>query len=438
MQKNIKKMYLSLSCLSLSVLFLAAPAWALPSAQAANPSTAAAQAASDEEEPNLDDIDETPTEEPSPEASSEPQIELPESNPANATDGSIEEIDELLNSDIASGKTGSFGARLNELGVSTYLHGYAVIDAKAELNPATFDMHYFNLFIGANIKDLLIAEIQLEKEHGGDDQQIRFGQLDIVASPLSIFRVGKFLVPMGSFNTYLYPEYINKMPDRPFAMQEVIPVSWGDVGVQVFGRYDFGIDQNINYAAYVINGLHDATTTTGSDSDDAKLSAGSLRKMRNNHIDKNLDKGFGGRVGARLLPGLDIGASGYTGATSNDGKLRTSIFDFDLNYEVGNFEFKGEYAMALQGTGAGNITKQGFYLQGAYKVFNWLEPVLRYDMINYSNSTADNKQRVSLGVNFYPFADVWSLFMLKTAYSYTVQENNQTPHSLIAQAAMGF
>ncbi|PIQ26477.1 hypothetical protein COW36_21745 [bacterium (Candidatus Blackallbacteria) CG17_big_fil_post_rev_8_21_14_2_50_48_46] len=435
MQKNLKKMSLSLS---LSVLFLTAQAWALPAAQAADPLTAAAQAASDEEEPNLDDIEETPsTEEPTPEASSEPQLKLPDEKPTDPNAASIDEIDELLNSEIASGKTGSFGARLNELGVSTYLHGYAVIDANAELSPATFDMHYFNIFVGANIKDLLIAEIQLEKEHGGDDQQIRFGQLDIVASPLSIFRVGKFLVPIGSFNTYLYPEYINKMPDRPFAMQEVIPVSWGDVGVQVFGRYDFGIDQNINYALYAINGLHDATETS-SDSDDAKLSSGSLRKMRNNHIDKNLDKGLGGRVGARLLPGLDLGFSAYTGATSNDGKLRTSIFDFDLNYEVGNFDFKGEYAMALQGTGSGNITKQGFYLQGAYKVFNWLEPVLRYDMINYSNSTAENKQRVSVGVNFYPFADTWSLFMLKTAYSYTLQENNQTPHSLIAQAAMGF
>lgn len=367
-------------------------------------------------------------------AEAEPETVIEESSSAEPD---LSELKELLNTEITTGKTGSFGARLNEMGVSTYLHGYVAIDVNISSQSSSFDMHYFNLFIGANIKDLLIAEIQLEKEHGGDDQQIRFAQLDIVASPLSIFRVGKFLVPVGSFNSYLYPEYINKMPDRPFAMQEIVPVSWGDVGVQVFGRYDFGLDQNINYAAYIINGLHDASQTSG-DSDDVKLSSGSLRKMRNNHIDKNMDKGFGGRVGARLFSGLDMGLSAYTGATDNDGKLRTSIFDFDLTYEVGDFDFKGEYAIALQGTGSGNITKQGFYLQGAYKVFNWLEPVVRYDMINHSNSSADNKQRVSLGVNFYPFAETWSLFMLKAAYSYTLQENNQNPHTLLTQAAMGF
>lgn len=427
--------------LSLSLFLIGAGIWTAPvSAQITVPviepivQVSPEPEDSDEPDEEAEDVDVIPSE-PEPQVSDSPAT--PSSKPTQEENTDDEELEDLLNNEITSGKSGSFGARLNELGIETYLHGYAVLDATGGNVTPTFDMHYFNIFVGANIKDFLIAEIQLENEHGGSDQQIRFGQLDIVASPLSIFRVGKFLVPIGSFNTYLYPEYINKMPDRPFAMQEVVPVSWGDVGIQVLGRYDFGIDQNINYAIYAINGLHNSTSVAG-DTDDAKLSSGSLRKMRNNHLDPNLDKGVGGRLGARLLPGLDLGISGYTGATDNDGKLRTSIFDVDLNYEVGNFDFKGEYAMALQGTGSGNITKQGFYLQGAYKVLDWLEPVIRYDMIQYSDSAANSKQRVSLGVNFYPFEDVWSLFMLKAAYSYTIQQNSTTPHSFITQAAIGF
>ncbi len=185
-------------------------------------------------------------------------------------------IEELLEQEVvAVGETGSFGSRLENLGVKPYVHAYAVIDFMEQQGvPSTFNAHYFNVFIGANIAERVIPEVQLEYEHGGDEIQVRFAQIDVrVAEDLLAVRAGKFLVPMGLYNEYLYPEYISKTPQRPFAMREIVPVSWAETGVQLRGRYGWAAHRDMNYALYVVNGLEQKDGKDG----------GGIRHMRGNN-----------------------------------------------------------------------------------------------------------------------------------------------------------
>lgn len=353
----------------------------------------------------------------------------------------VEDLEDLLNEDINAGSTGSFGYLLDkatqDLGIEPYIHAYTTFDAmKVNDKPFTFDPRYYNLFVGVNIKDLVSSELQIEQEHGGEEYEVRVGQVDLLTNPLLNFRFGKFLVPIGSFNSYLYPEYITKGVDRPFALKEIIPVTWSDVGVEIFGKYEFGINKNINYTAYVINGLKQKTAPQ-KDADGDEI-VGSIRGMRGNNIETDKsDKGLGARVGIVPLEGLEISLSGYSGAYTTDSSKRLSMGDVDVAYELGNLNIRGEYVYAIQQASKLDVTKSGGYAQVSY-MFKPIEPVLRYDLINFSNDETQNRQRVLVGLNYYPIYDVYKKFVMKVAYAYTSQKDLKDPNSLYFQTSLGF
>lgn len=355
-----------------------------------------------------------------------------------SNDDDEDSLDDLLNSDINAGSTGSFGYLLNkanqELGIEPYIHAYTTFDAmKVNSKAFTFDPRYYNLFLGVNIKDLVSSELQIENEHGGIEYEVRVGQIDLLANPLLNFRFGKFLVPIGTFNSYIYPEYITKGVDRPFALKEIIPVTWSDTGVEIFGKYDFGINKNVNYSLYVINGLKQGGVAKDSDVKDA-----GIRSMRGNNVEADKsDKGFGGRLGITPLDGLEISLSGYTGSYTPDAAKRLSIADVDVAYELGHFTLRGEYVYAIQQLGKSDVIKNGGYAQMAY-LFKPIEPIIRYDQISFSNDVLQNRQRILAGINYYPIYDVYKKFVMKFAYSYTMQQELKDPNSFYFQTSLGF
>ena len=157
-----------------------------------------------------------------------------------------QDLDSLLNMDLGEvlelqssgrGEVGSFGYRLSSDEAKTTIHGYTTneyFDQEGEVS--TFDNHYFNVFVGTQVEEKIFAEIQLEYEHGGEVVEIRYAQLDYKVSDAFIIRTGKFLVPINTFNEYLYPEYIYKAISRPFIDRNIVPTAWGEVGLQVRGK----------------------------------------------------------------------------------------------------------------------------------------------------------------------------------------------------------
>ncbi len=347
-------------------------------------------------------------------------------------------IERMLRSEMAGGTTGSFGLRLERYGISTSLHAYVVAEFDAETGAqATFDLHYFNVFVGANIRDVVIPEVQLEYEHGGAEIQIRYGQIDVrVFGERLVVRAGKFLVPMGVFNSFLYPEFISKLPDRPFVLREIVPVSWPEVGIQMRGRYEWREGSAIGYALYLVNGLEQADDlmTPGADE------GGAIRDMRNNVIDgHHSDKAFGFRLGIEPTPGLTFGVSGYSGAYTVDGARRLSIGDVDVGLRRGNLTVRGELVGAIQEIAGTSLTKRGFYVIASYRLFGFVEPVLEFDAIWLDGAAADDRMRATAGLILYPFPDKVPTFVLKQSYAATWDRaGDPISHRYVAQLAIGF
>ncbi len=355
----------------------------------------------------------------------------------DTADDLLDDLAGLLDSKVASGETGSFGYRLQKYNVQPYVHGYAVVDSIYEQKkPYTFDLHYFNVFVGANIADIVIPEVQLEYEHGGDEIQVRFGQFDVKAKgDQLVFRVGKFLVPFGSFNEFLYPEFISKLPDRPFALRNIVPVSWAEVGAQVRGKYDLEDEKTLNYAMYVVNGLEQDDDTATSGTDDG----GDIRSMRNNHRDKNHgNKAVGGRLGMKIAD-VGFGLSGYTGKYTEDGLKNLSIVGADFRFENEGWTMETEYVAAFQQASAGDLLKHGGYVLGAYRVNSWIEPVLQFDLIELDAAATSDKWRATAGINYYPLPDSVVNLIVKSSFAHTQNGGTDVDDDrFIIQAAVGF
>ncbi|MFN4150052.1 MAG: hypothetical protein ACK4IX_03835, partial [Candidatus Sericytochromatia bacterium] len=350
-------------------------------------------------------------------------------------------LEEIVNIDIVTGDSGGFGKQLDELKIKPYFHGYSVfnfrnIEFRDKKEIPTFDMMYLNPIIGVNIQDKITSEMMLEFEHGGSEVGIRYGILDYSPFDFMTIRLGKFLVPIGKFNEYLYAEHINIFADRPLANSHIIPVVFADVGAQIRGNFKIIDDLGLNYAMYVSNGLQQKDDKYGAE----------VRSLRDNDRDqKNGNKSYGGRVGLTFA-GLEGGFSLYKGAYSQDGSKNISLYDLDLEYKKDNFEIRGEYTASNQETDSKAIDRNGFFIETGYKFMDRYQPTLRYDYAKLDNfKTLGNElvknpvQRVTAGFNFYPLPELNSTFKFKFNYAYIIDTGvGKTANEFVFQSAIGF
>ncbi len=358
-------------------------------------------------------------------------------------------VDELLDLSINSGAKGGFATQLEDLDIETYVHGYAAFwyrnfDLDRQKNNKSFDLHYFNPMFGINVKDKVIAELMLEYEHGGDEITIRYGILDYAFSKYATLRVGKFLMPIGRYNEYLYPEHINLFPDRPLSHWNIIPIVWSEVGAQLRGNIQINNKTSVNYAAYLVNGLEQKDGGYG----------GPIRDMRENILDYNSDnKALGGRIGFKPVTSTEVGFSYYSGAYSTDGKMNLSILCIDAEYQYKKFGIRGEYVKSEQDTLNGSITSDGFYTELSYRINKYLEPAVRYEQANLpgliglsdlngdgiKDLNNDTFSRLSLGVIIYPEPELLSRFNFKVNYNIIPNDGQgKKRNEFVLQATIGF
>ncbi len=81
-------------------------------------------------------------------------------------------------------------------------------------------------------------------------------QIDIFINDWLMADIGYFLAPVGFWNEALDPGWVNKLPDVPLVMQQVIPDGLAVTGFQLRGaKYLFGSPVKMAYAAFASNGL---------------------------------------------------------------------------------------------------------------------------------------------------------------------------------------
>ena len=294
--------------------------------------------------------------------------------------------------------TGSFGEILSKLSSFVSFNGYVTNEFKAkETKNSTFDQHYFNIFVTAQLTDKVSAEAQLEYEHAGQVVELRYGFIDYKVHEAFVIRTGYFLTPAGIFNEYLYPEYLTKTVERAFVNREISPSAWSEVGLQFRGRLT-NLSQKVTpfYAVYVVNGLHGA-------------SGGGIRGFRANDRDDNNNKAVGGTVGFELNNELKFAFNYYTGKYDDADALGLDIFGASLYYDKNKFSFWAEYQAANQDAwvdpalmaNTTTLNKNGFYVQAGYMVSKKFEPIIRYDQIALDGDQLQDRDRLTLGLNYH-------------------------------------
>lgn len=306
----------------------------------------------------------------------------------------------------------------------------------------TFDLFHFNPIFLFQMDDKLLAEAEIEYEHGGDEIILEYAQIDYFLNDYITITGGKFLIPFGVFNSKLHPTWISKVPGRPLANDHVVPVDWSEAGVMASGGIQLSGYSKINYAVYVVNGLE------GPEGEDIR----DLRKEMDDQDAINNSKAVGARLGVVPNKETEIGVSAYT--TKYDAveppRLKLNFFGVDAEFHPKEyFELRGEFNQADQAVtdlsspdSLGYMVKRGYYLQAAVKLsplevdaLNSVEVAVRFSGQNFGGE-ADDKWEVSPGVNYY----VSNTGIIRLFYRFNLErelykvDNNQA----ILQFAMGF
>jgi len=244
----------------------------------------------------------------------------------------------------------TFGTALDLLGLQTSWSGYG--DTVVSYTPGgafSFDAIHFNPILGARLSDKTWAEIEIEFEHGGSETKLEYALIDHTISTALTLRIGKLLIPIGEFNDIMHPSFRWTQAARPGMFANVQPAVWADVGVEAFGTINLSQYSNLQYAAYVVNGLGGGLDMTGSKP---------IRALRGNVIDNNTDKGFGGRARFQFGKGAWVGdtvlsLSGYSGAVDDDNNSRWTVGNLTLIEKLGPLTINAEAATSFLGDRGG-------------------------------------------------------------------------------------
>ncbi len=267
-------------------------------------------------------------------------------------------------------------------------------------------------------------------------------QADIFINDWLMMDIGYFLAPIGFWNERLDPEWINKLPDEPLVLRQVIPDGLALTGLQFRGaKYLFGSPVKMEYSVYATN----STGVPGT----GQPGWADLGALIGTTANINQGMAYGGRLGFWLpTRGINFGVSEFVNAPySHPSGAVTSLWQPYFNYHYGNWDFRAEYGQMYQRTTTflGNsISRTGGYAQLAYRNYQSthkhlqkLEYVFRYSEarfagINQAGAAVNvssfgtpmdapvDRNQYTIGVNYYLFP----VTIFKIAY-----EINQELHT---------
>lgn len=293
------------------------------------------------------------------------------------------------------------------------------------------DTYRFIPYIGYKFSDNIILNSELEFEHGNE---IAVEQLyvDFILDPLATIRVGHQLVPMGYVNLYHEPTLFNTV-QRPDIEKQLIPSTWHELGLSVYGKTD-----NFDYTVGAYTALDMNHPTTGTPVSDKDW----IRKARvGNESDKGMDNmAIVARLDYNGINGLQVGVSGYTGKAGNAkvaGKPEGQMTMFDVHAVYQNEGFKaralyteshlsnaGSYDSNVSDTTFMPETARGGYVNLEYNIMPLLTsstdrmPIFfQYENYNLATKTAGggsfgNTESFTYGLNYFPHDQV----VLKAEY----------------------
>ncbi len=309
---------------------------------------------------------------------------------------------------------------------------------------STFDIHHWNIILGATLGERLQFLGEYEIEHGGPDAsgsgsaKVEIAQVDYLITDWINLRGGALLVPFGSMNLN-HDADARDLTSRPIVNRDIIPTGWTESGAGFFGSFEPIIgsyeDLEVSYEIYAVNGLDDGFSDTG-----LRGARGSLGSDNNNN------KAVVGRVVLSPAIGHELGLSGYHGKYNTFGDaISGKAVDFLSTW--GPLELKGEYAYFKANepdfaqSGITDIADEfeGYYVQANYHFWpeflddtflgrSFDDPTFtligRYGWTEIDDDsdagTGDNEEeRFTLGINYRPVEN----WVTKLEYQWNDTEN---------------
>jgi len=268
--------------------------------------------------------------------------------------------------------------------------GYGELTFNAPANgPSVVDMRRFVLFFGHDFTEKLRFYSEVELEHAissATDQgevEVEQAYLDGLLSKKLNLRGGLILMPVGIVNVYHEPPSFNGV-DRPDLDQFVIPSTWREAGVGIFGE----LAEGLRYQLYGVTGFNAN-----------RFSAESA--LREGHQEAQLAYGgdFGGvaRLDYEPLLGTVFGFSAYAAMSGNTlrstvGRVPVTLFEADARTRRGGFTARAQAAVLFIGEAAAldrafetgteeqkaalpvSSQARGAYLEVAYDLLRLLAP----------------------------------------------------------------
>lgn len=310
------------------------------------------------------------------------------------------------------------------------------------------DTYRFIPYIGYKFSDNIILNSEIEFEHG-NEVAIEQLYVDFILDPLATVRVGHQLVPMGYVNLYHEPTLFNTV-QRPDVEKQLIPSTWHELGLSVYGKTDTFEYQMGVFSALDMN--HPTTGTPVSDKD-------WIRKARvGNESDKGMDNmAVVARLDYNGINGLQIGISGYTGKAGNakvTGKSQEgqmSMVDIHALYQNEGFKARALYTQSHLSNADSYKTDmpesaRGGYVNLEYNILPYfaqtsqrLPLFFQYENYNLATNMANGTsfgttESYTYGVNYFPHDQV----VLKAEYMLRHNENTATSASYSNEGIYSF
>ncbi len=301
---------------------------------------------------------------------------------------------------------------------------------KPEAQTGTLDFRRFVLLFGHSFSDRLKFWSELEIEHAfvegleeKGELELEQAYLDFLVHPALNFRGGMLLTPMGILNErHEPPSFYGVL--RPQVDTVIIPSTWFDTGIGIFG--DLG--NGLSYKFYGMAPL-DAAGFSAAEG----LRGGRQKGSRS--LLQNWAQAL--RLEYRGVRRLVLGSSFWNGKTGFDlpnVNPVVRLYEFDGRYRWNPFEFRGQFASSFT-TQAGelnralqrrtgispNVAKQarGFYIEGAAHL---LPQHSEHDLVGFVRyENFDTQHRMprgflplkqfdrslwTLGATYYPHPDI--------------------------------
>ena len=235
-------------------------------------------------------------------------------------------------------------------------------------------------------------------------------------------RAGLFLIPIGFLNEHHEPtQYYGVF--RNFVETSIIPTTWREGGLAVYGGTEFGLKWNFGVTTGFNLANWDPSSSEGRDSP-----LGSIHQELSRAAAKDLSTYAS--VNYEGIPGVQVGGTYFTGKAGQGVQdfpaqnARVTLWEAHARWQPPPFDFAALYARGtISDTEALNLTFIGQptpvpqlffggYLQAAWRnAWTWhdyaLTPWTRYEWVNTAASYATVPE--GLGVPTSPTEQIWTI-----------------------------